>query len=79
MRMAVKVNEPGLDQAKELTRTGRVVLDERDDWSEHQPGTAQENDFIAEHGFTAYGRWHLGVDDALPKDSKQHQISFEAW
>ena len=40
------------------------VLDERDAWSEHQPDTADENRFIESHGLQAYGRWHLGVDDA---------------
>jgi hypothetical protein len=61
--MAVKLNEAALEQAKELIQARKVVLDERDAWSEHQPDAAKENHFIARHGLEAYGRWHLGVND----------------
>ena len=62
--MAVKLNEAAFEQAKNLIQARKVVLDERDAWSEHQPDTADENRFIESHGLQAYGRWHLGVDDA---------------
>jgi hypothetical protein len=68
--MAVKLNSASFDHAKRLIKDGKYVLDDRDDWSEHQPTTAQENAFIAEHGYEAYGRWHLGVDDSRPADTK---------
>ncbi|MDX6556682.1 MAG: hypothetical protein QOD86_2877, partial [Miltoncostaeaceae bacterium] len=48
--MAVKLHNPGYDRAKKLVGDGRVVLDERDAWSEHQPSADQENAFIEEHG-----------------------------
>jgi len=35
--MAVNLHRAGFDHAKELVGEGKVVLDERDDWSEHQP------------------------------------------
>jgi hypothetical protein len=35
--MAVRLHNPGYDNAKKLVREGKVALDERDDWSEHQP------------------------------------------
>ena len=70
--MAVKLNNPGYDHAQRLVRERRIVLDERDAWSEHQPSAQQENDFIAEHGWAAYGRWHLAVDDERPKETKGH-------
>ena len=47
------------------------MVDERDAWSEHQPSTQQENDFIAAHGFAEYGKWHLGIDDEADEDTKQ--------
>ena len=53
-------------------REGRYVVDERDDWSEHQPTAQAENEYLAEHGFGAYGRWHLGVDDEHAPDTKAH-------
>jgi hypothetical protein len=50
----------------------RVVLDDRDEWSEHRPSAEQENRYIDEHGFAEYGRWYLGVDDEAKKDTKSH-------
>ncbi|MBC6458942.1 hypothetical protein [Actinomadura sp. HBU206391] len=68
--MAVKLSERSFDFAKKLIGDGRVVLDVMDDWSEHQPSTEQENEFIEKFGFGEYGRWHLGVDDEHAEDSK---------
>jgi hypothetical protein len=70
--MAVRLHNPGYDHAKKLVADGKVVLDERDDWSEHQPSAAAENAFIEAHGYTEYVRWHLGVDDERPADTKGH-------
>jgi hypothetical protein len=68
--MAVKLHQPGYDHAKELIGDGHVVLDDRDAWSEHQPSAAEENAFIAEHGYAEYGRWHLGIDDERGVETK---------
>jgi hypothetical protein len=70
--MAVKLHNPGYDRAKKLVGDGRVVLDDRDAWSEHQPTAEQENAFIEEHGWAEYGRWHLGVDDERGAETKGH-------
>ena len=70
--MAVKLYNPGYDHAKQLVADGKVVIDERDDWSEHQPSAAEENRFIEEHGWSEYGRWHLAVDDGHRKDTKAY-------
>ena len=70
--MAVRLHNPGYDHAKQLVADGKVVLDGRDDWSEHQPSAAEENAFIEAHGYGQYGRWHLGVDDERPADTKDH-------
>lgn len=69
---SVRLNRTGFEYAQELIKAGHRVLDERDDWSEHQPSAAQENEFIAEHGWGAYGRWHLGVDEEMGKETKAH-------
>lgn len=68
----VRVNRAAYEHAQELARSGHRVLDERDAWSEHQPTAAEENEFIAEHGWTAYGRWHLGVDEGENRETKAH-------
>jgi hypothetical protein len=68
--MAVKLNSGGYDHAKQLIADGQVVLDERDDWSEHQPTAAGENKFIEEHGYAEYSKWHLGIDDEQGEETK---------
>jgi hypothetical protein len=70
--MAVKLSNRAYAYARDLIDDRRVVLDDRDAWSEHQPSTRDENDFIAQHGWGEYGRWHLGVDDERPPDTKGH-------
>jgi hypothetical protein len=61
--MSVELNRSAYEHAKKLIKDGRVVLDERDDWSEHRPSPQQENDYLQAHGFSEYGKWFLGVDD----------------
>ena len=68
--MAVKLNRSGFDHAKELIVSGRFVFDERDAWSEHQPSTQQENDFIDRHGIEEFGKWHLGINDEKDPHTK---------
>jgi hypothetical protein len=68
--MAVQLNRRGFDHAKELVQQGKVVIDDRDAWSEHQPTTEEENRFIAAHGIAEFGKWHLGVDTDMDEDTK---------
>ncbi|MDB5164217.1 MAG: hypothetical protein JWS12_835 [Candidatus Saccharibacteria bacterium] len=70
--MAIKLNQRAYAHAKQLIQDGKAVVDERDDWSEHQPSAAKENQYLAEHGVTEFGRWYLGVDDTQDKDNKGH-------
>ncbi len=60
--MVIDLNEPALRQARALVREGKVVRDERDDWSEAAPTADEENAFIEREGWTAYAHWHLGID-----------------
>ena len=73
----MKLNRGAFEYAKELVSEGRVIADERDDWSEHQPSPEQENEFIRLHGFDEYGKWHLGIaeeEDAHTK--KRYKFPF---
>jgi hypothetical protein len=70
--MAVTLNRSAFEHAKELINEGRFVFDERDAWSEHQPSAQQENEFIQRHGFAEYGKWHLGINNEKPEDTKGH-------
>jgi hypothetical protein len=73
--MAVKLNERGLAAAQELIADRRIVVDEAADWDAHKPSARDEDLFIARHGWAAYERWHLAVDDALPARTKPHYRS----
>jgi hypothetical protein len=68
--MSVKLHKSAYQYAKELISDGKVVFDERDAWSEHQPSAENENEFIRDHGYDEYGKWHLGIDDSEPEQTK---------
>jgi hypothetical protein len=68
--MAVTLNQRAFDHAKQLIKDGNFVADERDNWSEHRPSAAQENQYIDEHGFGKYGQWYLGIDDSESQETK---------
>lgn len=68
--MAVKLSKRAFEHAKRLIDEGQFVADDRGEWSRHQPSTREENEFIRLHGFGEYGRWHLGIDDSEPEDTK---------
>src|SRR5258706_15806106 len=70
--MSVKLNRTGYDYAKELVEKGKDVRAERDAWSEDQPSTALENEFIRLHGFREYAKWHLAIDDEQDPETKRH-------
>lgn len=69
--MTIEVNQPALRQARALVREGKVVRDERDDWSEAAPSAQQENDFIEREGWTEYSHWHLGIDKSENAETKK--------
>ena len=68
--MVVKLSQRAFDHARKMIKDGHVVIDERDAWSEHQPSTQQENEFIEKHGYGEYGKWHLGLDDEKRENTK---------
>ena len=70
--VTLKLHRTALTQGQRLIANGRGVWDERDAWSEHRPSARQENAFIKKYGFVEYGKWHLGVDDSEPSDTKEH-------
>lgn len=68
--MAVKLNDKALSHARSLIKQGKVVHDERDDWSEHAPSAGKENSFIKSHGYGDYAQWHLGEDKQESEETK---------
>jgi hypothetical protein len=69
--MSIKLNRIAFTTASQLINGGKVVGDDRNAWSEHQPSTQEENEFIREHGFDEYGKWHLGIDDRQKANTKR--------
>jgi hypothetical protein len=67
----VSLNKDAFAHAKHLVRQGRVVRDERDDWSEHQPSADDENGYIDDNDYNSYAEWYLGVDRDSAADTKQ--------
>ncbi|MCC2033452.1 hypothetical protein [Microbacterium allomyrinae] len=68
--MAIELNKPALRHARALIRDGKVVRDERDDWSEAAPTADEENSFIDREGWTEYSHWHLGIDESEDRETK---------
>jgi hypothetical protein len=69
--MAVTLNQRAYAHAQRLLDEGRAVRDDRDAGSEHRPSARQENDFLAEHGWSEYEKWFLGIDDEHREETKQ--------
>lgn len=70
--MAVRLNPKGYKHAKNLVLEDRYVFDERGDWRKHQPTAEEQNEFIEAHSIEEYGRWFLGVDDSMDKNTKSY-------
>ncbi len=66
----IKVNLAAQEHAKNLIQQGHFVVDKRNAWSEHQPSAQEENEFIRQHGFEEYAKWHLGIDDTHAENTK---------
>ena len=68
--MSVKLNDEALTHARSLVKNGKVVRDQRDDWSEDAPSADDENRFIEKHGIKEFALWHLGIDTDKATDAK---------
>lgn len=68
--MTVRLNKDALAYARRLLGDGKVVRDERDDWSEHAASTDDENAFIDKHGMAQFALWHLGENTDATEGTK---------
>lgn len=66
--MTVRVNTQATDYADGLIKGRQYETDS--DWSQAQPSTEQENEFIEKHGWESYSRWHLAYDDEQNEQTK---------
>ena len=63
-----EVNKAGVRKAKKLIEDGDI--DTSTEWSDAAPSTDDENDMIDEHGYDAYGEWHLAIDTEASEGTK---------
>ncbi|MDM4763179.1 hypothetical protein QT381_09175 [Galbitalea sp. SE-J8] len=68
--MTVKLNKDGVAHAEKLIRAGRVVRDERDDWSEDSLAAKDETAWLEKHGWEEFAAWHLGIDTDANEETK---------
>lgn len=70
-RSSITVNQSAVAFAAQLIQEGRFVADGKGAWREHRPSADAENEFIRLHGFSEYAKWHLGVDERYPVNTKR--------
>ena len=70
-RTHLKLNEDAFTFAVRLVKQGNFIADGKGAWSEHRPSTELENEFIRQHGFGEYAKWHLGIDERYAKNTKR--------
>lgn len=63
-----EVNDAAVRNAERLIRDGKV--DASTDWSDGQPSTDEENEYIERHGYDAFGNWHLAIDPDANEGTK---------
>jgi hypothetical protein len=68
---SVKLNPTALAHGKQLITGGHVVIDRKGAWAKDRPSTELENEFIRQHGFGEYAKWHLGIDKRYAENTKR--------
>lgn len=63
-----ELNKSAVRNAEQLIRDGKV--DSSTEWSDGQPSTDAENEFIDHHGYEAFGEWHLAIDPDAGEETK---------
>jgi hypothetical protein len=70
-RGTIKLNEDAFALAARLIQEGHVTVDGKGAWSNHRPSVKEENEFIRLHGLGKYTKWHLGIDERFPPNTKR--------
>ncbi len=68
---SIKVSEDAVAFASQLIQEGHSIADRKGAWREHKPSPDMENEFIRAHGLDGYAKWHLGIDDRFPENTKR--------
>jgi hypothetical protein len=62
------VNPDAVAHCRKLIESRQYVLDS--DWGNVQPRAAAENAYLESHTWADYGRWHLGLTEGAPDETK---------
>jgi hypothetical protein len=65
---AYSVNQDAVAHARQLIDSRQYVLDSS--WGDVQPGTDEQNAFLAAHSWKEYAQWHLGLTDGASDHTK---------
>ena len=63
-----RVNKRGVAKARELIDAQRYRVRSR--WGDVQPGAAEQNAFLKNHGWSEYASWHLALTDGASDETK---------
>jgi hypothetical protein len=70
-RTHLKLNDEAFAFARQLVKEGHFVADSKGAWNDHRPSPDDENEFVRLNGFSEYAKWHLGIDDRYPENTKR--------
>ena len=62
------LNKAAVAHARRLIDARQYVL--KSDWGERQPGSDDENRFLASHSWDDYAAWHLALTDGATDETK---------
>lgn len=65
----MNVNQDAVTKAKNLIKSHHYVLDS--DWSEAQPSSDEENQYLERHGWDGYREWFLAIDTDGSQETKE--------
>jgi len=65
-----RVNKAGVSYARSLIDSGQYVVRSR--WTDRQPSSDAENDFLKSHDWKTYGKWHLAIREESTAETKGH-------
>jgi len=63
-----QVNKGAVQKIRDMIDAKQYVLDSQ--WSDAQPSTERENEYLEKHGWEAFGEWHLGIDTTASEQTK---------
>jgi len=70
-RSRLKVNESAFAFGVQLIKQEHFIADRKGSWRQHRPSTELENEFIRQHGFGEYAKWHLAIDERYAENTKR--------